>query len=214
MSMDWERVDATVRTAFRKNGHEMYQPNGRTPLSDLIAKDPVPDMDEMTELMLCDFAAEHHIAIGEDLSREEMIEAIKDALQKNWEERVRGMVRMLDYFYEEGPHPLVVIRRIMAVVKAIRPALLLNMSCAQIAVLCNDGKGRTSDGRATVSERIKRCFEEPIRRMGMRGCKASFQKSETAGDTYSHAGQGNQNRLGRDFLALKGEHENNGRQAA
>lgn len=212
--MDWERIDATVRTAFRKNGHDMYQPNGKTPLSDLIAKDPIPDMDEMTELMLCDFAAEHHIAIGEDLSREEMIEAIKDALAKNWEERVRGMAAMLDYFFEEGPHPLAVIRRVMAIVKAIRPALLLKMSCAQIAVLCNDGQGRTSDGRATVSERTKRLFEEPIRRVGMRGSKASFQKTATASINYSTAAQGNQNRLGKDFLALKSQQQEKRKVAA
>lgn len=213
--MKWDHIDATVRTAFRKNGHDMFRPSGKTPLSDLIAKDPVPDMDEMTELMLCDFAAEHHIAIGEDLTREQMIESIKAALETNWEERVRGMVAMLDYFFEEGPHPLVVIRRVMAVVKAIRPELLLKMSCAQIAVLCNDGRGRTSDGRATVSERTKRLFEEPIKRVGMRGHKASFQKTATASTNYSASQQGNQNRLGKDFLAMKrGQQENEREEAA
>lgn len=205
--MNWDKVDATVRAAYRKNGRDMHQPNGRTPLSELVAKDPVPDLDKMTELMLCDFAAEHHIAIGEDLTREEMIEAIKDALSKNWEERVRGMVRMLDYFYEDGPHPLAVIRRVMAVVKAIRPEILLNMSLAQIAVLCDDGKGRTCDGRATVSERVKRLFEEPIRRSGMHGFKSGFQKTQSANHNYSQAGQGNQNRLGRDFLELSGQQQ-------
>lgn len=200
--MDWDRIDATVRTAYRKNGKEYDQAKGRTPLSDLIAKDPIPDLDGMTELMLCEFAAEHHIAIGENLGQDELIEVIKEALQKNWEERVRGMVRMLDYFYEDGPHPLVVIRRVMAVVKAIRPSLINDMSCAQIAVLCHDGKGRTSDGRATVSERIKRLFEEPIKKVKMRGFKATFQKTMTAGDAYSDAALGNRNRLGKAFLHL------------
>lgn len=203
--MNWERVDATVRAAFRKNGHDMYRPNGRTPLSDLVAKDPLPDIDEMTEIMLCDFAAEHHIAIGEGLNREEMIEAIKEALAQNWEERVRGMVRMIDYFFEDGPHPLAVIRRVLAVAKAIRPEAIHNMSLAQIAVLSDDGKGRTCDGRATVSERIKRLFEEPIRKSGMRGFKTGFQKTDSANHNYSVAGQGNQNRLGKDFLELNGQ---------
>lgn len=203
--MNWDRVDATVRAAFRKNGHDMYRPHGKTPLSDLVAKDPVPNIHEMTELMLCDFAAENHIAIGEDLTREEIIEVINDALSKNWEERVRGMVRMLDYFYEDGPHPLAVIRRVMAVAKAIRPEVLLNMSLAQIAVLSDDGKGRSCDGRATVSERVKRLFEEPIRKSGMHGFKTGFQKTESANHNYSVAGQGNQNRLGRDFLELNGQ---------
>jgi hypothetical protein len=201
--MNWDHVDATVRHAYRKNGHDVDQFHGRTPLSDLIAKDPTPDLGEMTELMLCEFAAEHHVAIGEDLSREEMIEAIKEALEKNWEERLRGMIAMLDYFYEDGPHPVAVYRRVFAIVKAIRPKLALKMSCAQLAVLCDDGKGRTSDGRATVSARIKRLCEEPIRKAGMRGCKAPFQKTETAGHAYAESAQGNQNRLGREFLEQK-----------
>ena len=90
----------------------------------------------------------------------------------------------------------------MAVVKAIRPKLTLNMSCAQLAVLCDDGKGRTSDGRATQSARIKRLYEEPIRKAGMRGCKAPFQKDQSAVAAYSHAQQGNQNRFGSDYLKL------------
>jgi hypothetical protein len=198
--MNWDRVDATVRSAYRKNGHDVDQSHGQTPLSDLIAKDPMPDLGEMTELMLCEFAAEHHVAIGEDLSREEMIEAIKAALETNWEERLRGMIAMLDYFYEDGPHPVAVYRRVSAIVKAIRPKLTLKMSCAQLAVLCKDGKGRTSDGRATVSARIQRLCEEPIRKAGMKGCKAPFQKTETAGQSYSAAAKGNRNRLGREFL--------------
>jgi hypothetical protein len=216
--MNWDRIDATVRSAYRKNGREMAQANGKTPLSDLIAKDPVPALDEMTELMLCDYAATHHVPIGEDLSRAELIDRIKEALETNWEERVRGMIAMLDYIFEDGPHPLCVYRRTTAVVKAIRPRLTLDMSCAQLAVLCNDGQGRTSDGRATVSARIKRVFEEPISKAGMRGCKASFQKTESAGEAYSAAARGNQNRLGSDFLetrvAQKNGHDQTKRKAA
>jgi hypothetical protein len=200
--MNWDRVDATVRQAFRKNGKDYEQVRGRTPLSDLIAKDPVPDLDEMTEQILCEFAAEHHIAIPEGLDREQLIETIKTSLLTNWEERLRGMAAMLDYFFEDGPHPLAVIRRVYAVVKAIRSTLILKMSAAQIAVLCDDGKGRTCDGRATVVARIKRLFSEPIKKKGMRGFKASFQKTEDAGRSYSGSAKGNQNRRGRDFLEL------------
>jgi hypothetical protein len=198
--INWDRADATVRQAFRKNGRDYEQVRSRTPLSDLIAKDPVPDMDEMTEQMLCEFAADHHVAIPEGLSREELIETIKAALLTNWEERLRGMVQMLDYFYEDGPHPISVYRRVSGVTKAIRPKLLMNMSAAQLAVLCDDGKGRTCDGRATVVARIKRLFNEPIKKTGMRGFKAPFQKTEDAGHSYSGSAQGNQNRRGRDFL--------------
>lgn len=202
--MDWERIDSTVREAFRKNGKEVSVHRGSTPLSELIAKDPMPDVGAMTELQLCEYAADHHVAIAEGLSREEIIAAIQESLEANWEERTRGMTAMLDYIYVDGPHPLAVYRRLMAVVKAIRPKLTLNMSCAQLAVLCNDGNGRSSDGRATQSARIKRLYEDPIRKTGMRGCKATFQKDESAVAAYSLAQQGNQNRLGTEFLHLNG----------
>lgn len=203
--MDWEKIDSTVREAFRKNGKEIGVHRGSTPLSELIAKDPMPDVGAMTELQLCEYAADHHVAIAEGLSREEIIAAIQESLEANWEERTRGMVTMLDYIYADGPHPLAVFRRLVAVVKAIRPKLTLNMSCAQLAVLCDDGKGRSSDGRATQSARIKRLYEDPIRKTGMRGCKATFQKDESAVAAYSHAQQGNQNRLGADYLELNGK---------
>jgi hypothetical protein len=201
--MDWEKIDSTVREAFRKNGKEIDVHRGHTPLTDLIAKDPMPDMAAMTEFQLCEFAADHHIAIAEGLSRDEIIDAIHCALEVNWEERVRGMVGLLDYLYADGPHPLVVYRRVSAIVKAVRPKLALNMSCAQLAVLCDDGKGHSSDGRGTQSARIKRLYEEPIRKAGMHGYKAAFQKDEEAGASYSQAQRGNQNRLGTDYLQFK-----------
>jgi hypothetical protein len=200
--MNWDRAEAVVRQAFRKNGKDFEQVRGHTPLTDLIAKDPVPDMDEMTEQMLCQFAAEHHIAIPEGLDREELMDAIRTALETNWEERMRGFNAAVDYLFEEGPHPVLVYRRAAGIAKAIRPKLLMSMSAAQIAVLCDDGKGRTCDGRATVVARIKRLFNEPIKKAGMRGFKAPFQKSEDAGHSYSGSAKGNQNRRGRDFLEL------------
>lgn len=199
--MDLEAIDRTIRQAYRKNGREFSQEQGRTPLSDLIAKDALPEMSEMTEAMLCEFAAEHHIAIAEGLSREELVEAIRQALEINWEERTRGMVAMLDYFFADGPHPLLVVRRIFAIVKAVRPKLIFGMSLRQLAVLCDDGRGPFSDGRATQSARIKRLFEEPIAKAGMRGTKASFQKTEAATAKYAARAKGNQNRLGKDYLA-------------
>jgi hypothetical protein len=201
--MDWEKIDSTLRQAYRKNGKEFNVHRGATPLTDLIAKDPLPDTGAMTAFALCEFAAEHHIAIAEGLSREEIIDAIHSALATNWEERARGMIAMLDYVYQDGPHPISVYRRLMAIVKAIRPSLALNMSCSQLAVLCDDGKGRTSDGRGTQSARIKRLYEEPIRKKGMLGCKAPFQKDDSSGDSYSRAQQGNQNRLGSDYRKFK-----------
>lgn len=206
--MDWDRIDAVVRQAYRHNGRRQESHAGGTPLTDLIAKDPAPDLAAMTHTQLSDFAADHHIAVAEGLSRAQKVAAIRDALQINWEERVRGMTGVLDYIFAEGPHPLLTYRRLAALAKAIRPECIMDMSCAQLAVLCDDGKGRSSDGRATVSARIKRLYEEPIRRAGMRGCKAAFQKTESASASYSAAAKGNRNRLGAAYLEREQQTKN------
>ncbi|CAN5460444.1 hypothetical protein BH20VER3_BH20VER3_00730 [soil metagenome] len=199
--MDWDRIDATIRQAYRHNGRpQEFERSAATPLTDLIAKDPTPNLAEMTESQLAEYAEAHHIAVVEGLSREELIEVIRGALETNWEERVRGMTGMLDYIFADGPHPLAVARRLYAIAKAIRPQCILQMSCAQLAVLCDDGKGRSSDGRATVSARIKRLYEEPLRRAGMHGSKAPYQKTESASAKYRESAQGNRNRLGADYL--------------
>lgn len=200
--MNWDHVDSTVRQSYRKNGRDYDVHRGRSPLSDLIAKDPVPDFDEMTEVQLCEFAAEHHIAIEQDLERFEMIEVIKNALEQNWDERIKAIRGMLDYIFADGHHPLAVVRRIYGLTKALRPQCIKDMSLADLAVLCDDGKGLTTDGRATQSARIKRLIEEPIRRAGMHGFKAPFQKTDTACGEYSESAKGNQNRLGRGYLEI------------
>jgi hypothetical protein len=209
--MDWEKIDSTVRELYRKNGKTIDAHCGRTPLSELISKDPAPVFDEMTVVQLCEFAADHHIAIGEGLERWELIETIKEALQTNWEERLRGMLKLLDYICADGPHPLDVYRRVVGIAKAIRPKCVLNASLRQLAVMCDDGKGRSSDGRATQSARIKRLFEKPVREAGMHGCKVGYQKDQSAVVSYSDAQQGNQNRLGSEFLRMRDQQLLNGR---
>jgi hypothetical protein len=130
---------------------------------------------------------------------------LKDASDKNWDERLKAIRGLLDYIFADGPHPLAVIRRIYGITKAVRPNCIIEMSLADLAVLCDDGRGRSSDGRATQSARIKRIFEQPIRKAGMRGFKANFQKNESAGESYSRAQTGNKNRLGSDYLVMKNE---------
>jgi len=204
--MNWDRIDSTVRELFRMNGRSVGDARqARTPLSELVAKDPMPPLSEMTAPQLREFASDHHIAIEDGLEKWEIVEAIKEALEKNWDERVKGMRAILDYIAKDGPHPLSIVRNFCGVAKAVRAHCVLNASLRQLAVLCDDGNGRSSDGRATQSARIKRLVEEPIRKTGMRGCKMSFQKSETACGKYSAAADGNKNRLGRDFLALQQE---------
>lgn len=202
--MDWDRVDSTLRKIYRKNGKTFVTPQSRTPLDELIAQEPLPDLAAMTDEQLREHAHAFDIALAKDLDRSETIEMITDALDLNWHERLKGMRATLDYIFADGPHPLAINRRCYSIVKAIRPGLINGMSCADLAVLCDDGKGRTCDGRATVSARTKRLYETPIRKAGMHGYKAPFQKDEDASRAYSGSAQGNQNRRGRAFLELNG----------
>ena len=104
--------------------------------------------------------------------------------------RCEAYVWLLDFFFADGPNPLEVVRRVLATVKAIKPELLGDMSCADLAVLCDDS------GRATVSARVKRVYTRFLAGHGARVTKARFQKSEAAVERYREAQKGNKNRRG------------------
>lgn len=132
----------------------------QTPLTELIAKDPPRNVNDMTVPELREYAAEHHVAIAEGLSREEIVLVIRESLVANWDERVRGMIELLEYIYQDGPHPVRVFRRVTAIVKAIRPRLIPSR---EYAVLCCESTGR-NDGERTANVHIKRLYEEPLTR--------------------------------------------------
>lgn len=201
-----ERVDATIRHAYRKVRGRHEAVTCHSPLDDLLAKDPLPDIPAMTEEQLLEEAAKQNISVPESADRTEIIELLKDALDANWEQRVKGMRGMMSYCFADGPHPLQVLQRVYAVAKAVYPDLVLGMSCEQLAVLCGD------DGRATVSARIKRLYNEPVRKAGMNGSQLPWQKSDSATHTYAEKAKGNQNRKGKKFLDRF--HSKNGKAAA
>jgi hypothetical protein len=104
--------------------------------------------------------------------------------------RCEAYVWLLDFFFADGPNPLNVIRRVLALVKAIKPELIGDMSCEDVAVLCDD------EGRATVSARIKRIYTRFLEGHGATVTKARFQKSDDAVRRYRAAQKGNRNRRG------------------
>ena len=104
--------------------------------------------------------------------------------------RCEAYVWLLDFFFADGPNPLEVVRRVLATVKAIKPELLGNMSCEDLAILCDDG------GRATVSNRVKRLYSRFLEGHGAKVTKARFQKSAAAVERYRAAQKGNKNRKG------------------
>lgn len=202
--MNWSKVNSTVRELYRRNGRD--QMVHRVSLAEILARDPMPDVDAMTDEQLREYADEDCLAVPKGACREEVIELIREHKDKLWHARGRGAADLLELIARDGPHPLSILRNFYAYAKAIRPSCVMNASLAQLAVLGDDGKGaRGSDGRATVSDRIKRLVELPIRKSGMRGFKAAFQKTETACANYSESARENKNRLGSDYLRLNGK---------
>lgn len=105
-----------------------------------------------------------------------------------WKVRDEAFNRLMHFFFEDGPEPLAVIKRLFATAKAVAPHLLGDMSMEDIALLCGDG------GRATVSARIKRIYSGKLERAGMRAVKAPCQKSADAVRKFREAQMGNTNR--------------------
>ncbi|HEX2099023.1 MAG TPA: hypothetical protein VHF69_00080 [Candidatus Synoicihabitans sp.] len=103
--------------------------------------------------------------------------------------RLETFYRFIDFAFADGPHPASVMRNFFAVVHALRPDALLNMSCRDIGLLL----GRTG---AAHSWRVKKLFSDFLKDHDARGFKARWQKSETATAAYSAAQRGNTNRRG------------------
>lgn len=97
------------------------------------------------------------------------------------------LAQMLRFFYADGMHPGCVLRRVFAVAKAIKPELVGDMSLEELALMFGETK-------AAQSWRIKKIFSDYQRQAGVKGFKASFQKSEAAVAAYSRAQRGNKNR--------------------
>lgn len=100
-------------------------------------------------------------------------------------------LRALNRFYvADGPHPGSVLRRVFAVLKAVSPELIVNMTLAEMGQMFGETK-------AAQSWRVKKIFTNYQRERGIKGFKAAFQKSEKARSAYSRAQQGNTNRAGK-----------------
>jgi hypothetical protein len=112
--------------------------------------------------------------------------------EMRWEARLEAFRLMLEFFYQAGPDPLQVLRHVMALTKAVNPALLGDMSLEDISIICADG------GRATVSARIKRIYNGTLAAAGMEA-RASFQKT----GNFSEPQKGNKNRVAKERRKIK-----------
>lgn len=101
--------------------------------------------------------------------------------------RLDAFRRLLDYYFADGPHPGVVIRRVFAIAKALRPSLVLNMSLEEIGLMLGETK-------AAGSWRIKQLVNRPVAARSGHGTQLPWQKSAKACANYAASSSGNSNR--------------------
>lgn len=152
---------------------------------------PARNQEEVIDYVLQKNAARLTAGLG-SMDQETPLEALMRAEEsagegEEWAIRTEAWHTLLEFFFSEGPEPLAVIRQIYGIVKALKPELIGDMSCEDIALLCGDG------GRATVSARIKRIYNNLLTKNGSRA-KAPFQKNPEALRSFSRAQRGNKNR--------------------
>jgi hypothetical protein len=102
--------------------------------------------------------------------------------------RLEGFRACIFHLTEDGVHPLAILKRTYATLKAVRPDLLNDMSMADIAVLCGD------KGRATVSARVQVVYSKKVAAASRAQAKASCQKSAVGRAAMAEAAKGNSNR--------------------
>jgi len=111
-----------------------------------------------------------------------------DGHEERWAFRLEGFRAAVWHLSADGVHPLAVLKRFYATMKAVRPELLNDMSMEDISLLCGD------KGRATVSARIKRVYNAPVEKATGRKTKAACQKGFEAKRKMADSATGNQNR--------------------
>lgn len=156
-----QRINEVLGVVFRKNGFEAVDCN--TPHKDLIGKERRTGID---------------------------IEGLEDEDSTEEEKAIRDEVfnRMLDFVFQDGPHPGVVMRRLYGLAWAFRRDLIGEMSQRDLAKLF-------AETPAAMNWRINRMFTDYLKSAGMRG-RLAGQKTLDAVASYARAAKGNQNRKG------------------
>ena len=131
--------------------------------------------------------ADNRTPLDELLERENRLDGDEDAMEAA-RRRNQDFGRMLNYFFADGPHPGVVLRRVYAVAYALRRPLIANMTMADLGHLFGETK-------AAQSWRIGKIFSGYLKKAGAKGIKAPGQKTEAARGNYARAARGNDNRL-------------------
>lgn len=94
--------------------------------------------------------------------------------------------RLLAFFFAEGPHPGVVLRRLYMVARRYGPDLIWGMNGTDLGMMFGES-------RAAQSYRINLLFDG-LKAAGVRGNRGAGCKREEARETYAECATGNHNR--------------------
>lgn len=128
---------------------------------------------------------------AEAVSVPQTLEEFFDDLRNDEEEailiKMETVNRFIDFIFQDGPHPAMAMRNMFAIVHAIRPEALLNMSSKEIGLLLDRTK-------AAHCWRVEQIISRILKKSGAKGYRTRFQKSESSRANYSKAQMGNHNR--------------------
>ena len=154
------------------------------------AKELSVPIDELRDLMARRYRRASFDTSGLDHSGDSPLDSLIRKEEGEPDDHYCAGVAMLEDFlgwvFQNGPHPRGVMQRVYAVVRALRPDLLLTMSGAEIAVIF----GET---RAAESARLM-LLDKKMKAAGFKHTPFTSRKSETARQRMALAALGNQNR--------------------
>lgn len=143
-----------------------------TPLEALCAAE-----DQAKAEALADALCMAQRALDLDQMPDALAERIKDLVFEQFASYER---QLIDFFFADGPHPLLVIRRLVAYAKTKRASLVWDMGVRQLGRLLGESHG-------SMALRCKMLF---------RGIKVGWHKGADAVEEFRAAATGNANRRG------------------
>lgn len=167
------RIESAMGAVMRSSGYEAIDRN--TPLSALVAAEDGICLDEEALARLLrelDMEPDAHLS----------------GVRSVQEVRAEVFRQMLDWLFERGFDPRVVVQRVFALAKELRPGAIADMPEEAMALLLNDG------GRATVNARGKLVFAGLRAALGGHTALGTHHKTLGSVERMRVAQKGNRNR--------------------
>lgn len=128
-----------------------------------------------------------HDGVYETTPADEMIRREESVDREEWAIRVEAFRQVLEFCFQQGPHPGHVVRRVFCLAKAFAPELVLNMGVRDLGRMFGESHG-------CWSWRLKQVVVDFVKVRSGQTMNMPYQKSAEARAKYSEAQMGNRNR--------------------